>query len=340
MNVVRTAVSFIAVLGIACDRTPTLPPAELLVEDDAIGSVTVEADSLYWTASVGGEANFTGRVMRMSRGVGREQEVLAEHQFNPRGVVAGARALYWGNTGDIVSCGGLIALGEDGAPQPIAQNLVCHGFPVAVAGGKVTVLGWGEHRATFIDVDEETRSASLRLAMDDQVAGLAATSSGIYLIIQDRGGGYLARLPHGQTALEHFSATGIRSPAGLTVAERHLYWVDGNIGRGPQQIFRTRSNRSGSLELVAEVEPELWIGRPTYAGGAVWLVGAGGTNEDPTGWLLRVDTEDGSIERYPVDYLPEVIMAGDDDELVVLTRPRYGDAMATPSQILSQPLPR
>jgi hypothetical protein len=327
-------------LAVGCESGPALPlpPAVVLVED-SIGSVTVAADHLYWTAGGGGEANHRGRVMRMARGGAAAPELLAAEQFNPASIVVGTEAIYWGNLGDFVSCGSIMSLRPGGAPQAIAQELVCHGRPVVATDGTVTAHGLGEGGSALVEIDEATGAVSPRVTTDGIILALAPTPGAFYLIVGDQGGGYLARFVRGPRVFLRYNTRGIRQAAGLTVAGDHLYWVDGNYTGEPRQVYRARLDGTDGPELIAEVEPELWIGQPTYVGGAVWLRGTSGSDEDEAGWLLRVDTDDGSIDRFALAYLPASITP-DGDDLIVLTRPRQGpDGVLVDARIVAQPLP-
>jgi hypothetical protein len=327
------------VLAAGCERGPTLPPAVVLVEDGAIGSVALGTEHIYWTAGAGGEANHTGRVMRTARDGGAVVEVLAADQFNPTGIVLGSEGVYWGNVGDFVSCGSLMSLSPGGAPRVIEQGLVCHGHPVVATDGTVTAHGLGDEGSTLVEIDEATGAVSSRLAVDGFILAFVPAPGAYYLIVGDDGGGYLARLLAGDRVPTRYNATGIRRAAGLAVAGDHLYWVDGNYTGEPRQVYRTRVDRTGGPELVAEVEPELWIGEPIHVGGAIWLRGSSGNDEDERGWLLRVDTDDGSVERFALDYLPARITA-DGGGLVVIARPRQrDDGVVVDGRVLSQALP-
>lgn len=144
-------------LASACPPS-TLPPAEVLVEDRSISSVAVTSEDLLWTAAAGGEANNTGRVMRLHRRPWGAPELLASQQFNPYSVTIGSRGIYWANYGDIVSCGELMALGEDGVPRRIELGQGCEGQvgPALAHDGTVTVVRSLTGEVVVHDLDEAT----------------------------------------------------------------------------------------------------------------------------------------------------------------------------------------
>src|SRR5688500_16917554 len=74
----------------------------LAVEESNLEALALAGDAIYWTASVGGEANHTGRIMTVPTS-GGVPSTLASGQFNPRWLVVEGDSLFWINHGDAVS---------------------------------------------------------------------------------------------------------------------------------------------------------------------------------------------------------------------------------------------
>ncbi len=332
----RALVAFVVVTS-GCDTPHELPAPELLVEDVGIASMAFDRETLYWTASVGGEANSTGRVMRMARGAGAAAEPLAEGQFNPIGLTLGQRGLYWGNYGDFVSCGTVMALGPTGGARP-NEHRYCHAWPIAAAAGTLTILGSNDDGGVALaDLDEETGVITERVGVAGSVLAVTPTGDSSVVLVSAQGGGYLALLEPRASYLLPYNVWGIRDPRGMVIAGPYIYWVDANYLGLPTQIFRTPlASRGGVPELVAELDETL--SAPTYLDDAIWFIGEAGTGRGAPGHLVRLDLATRSADHFAVDYLPQTI-ASDGDQLIVETQARFEDGQLIEGErIVAQPL--
>lgn len=307
-TLVSLAVSLTAT---ACD-SPRPAPEVLAIESKNVVDLGLDDTNVYWLASVGGEANLSGRVMKLPK-AGGTRILLADGQFTPMVMALDGDSVFWMNAGDFVSCAGVRRIAKAGGTvTTVGSDLMTLG--ACQLGGLVSDADEaGALYATAALVrDAAVTYAILRVPKDGvtptttlallpgQPHGLASDGAALFVTIDatspsttSPGAGEVLRVDKASGAITPL-ATGQIRPTWIAVDDAHVYWVD--LHRFPVDAALFRVLKAGGEPALLAKVPEAASGL-VVDGEDVFVTVVRESKLDPTGEVLRIPVAGGSLQR-------------------------------------------